>query len=63
MKEIQCYIDGGIFLMNLLYALHFKNIAACPLHCALNLFKERKIKKMLGMKRSETDSSRTSRYA
>lgn len=26
----QLYIDGGIYLMNLLYALHFFNIAACP---------------------------------
>src|SRR5690606_16865431 len=26
----QFYIDGGIFLMNLLYALHFYKIACCP---------------------------------
>ena len=26
----QFYIDGGIFLMNLLYALHFYKIANCP---------------------------------
>ena len=26
----QLYIDGGIYLMNLLYSLHFFNIAACP---------------------------------
>lgn len=49
----QLYIDGGIFLMNLLYSLHFYNIAACPLHCALNIFDELKIKKLLKMKQSE----------
>lgn len=26
----QCYIDGGLFLMNLLYSLHFYKIANCP---------------------------------
>lgn len=26
----QLYIDGGMFLMNMLYALHFYKIANCP---------------------------------
>jgi nitroreductase len=30
----QVYIDGGIYAMNLLYALHYKEIGACILNCS-----------------------------
>lgn len=33
-ERYQFYIDGGIYLMNLLYALHYYQIAACPAHWA-----------------------------
>jgi nitroreductase len=50
----QCYIDGGIYLLNLLYSLHFYNIAACPLHAAFQYKSEIKVRKLLKMKASET---------
>ncbi|NMC40998.1 MAG: nitroreductase family protein [Bacteroidales bacterium] len=43
----QMYTDGGIFLLNLLYSLHYHNIAACPLHAAFDSGKEIRIKRML----------------
>jgi nitroreductase len=49
----QLYIDGGIFLMNLLYALHFYNIAACPAHWGMNSGKDKKIAKQLSLDKSE----------
>lgn len=49
----QLYIDGGLFLMNLLYALHYYKIASCPAHWGLNIDSDRKIKMILGMKPSE----------
>jgi nitroreductase len=49
----QMYIDGGIFLMNLLYSLHFYKIAACPAHWGLNNDSDSKISKLLNMTDSE----------
>lgn len=49
----QLYIDGGIFLMNLLYSLHYYNIAACPAHWGMVHSKERKIHKLLNISNSE----------
>lgn len=49
----QFYIDGGIFLMNLLYALHYYKIAACPAHWAMNAHKDKKINKLLNIPESE----------
>lgn len=49
----QLYIDGGIFLMNLLYALHYYKIAACPAHWGLNIDSDRKAIKLLNMSKSE----------
>jgi nitroreductase len=49
----QFYIDGGIFLMNLLYALHFYKIGACPAHWGLKIDADKKIKNILNMKESE----------
>lgn len=49
----QPYIDGGIFSMNLLYSLHYKNIAACPLNADLDLKGEARVKNILNMKKSE----------
>jgi len=49
----QPYIDGGIFSMNLLYALHYNNIATCPLNADLTLDKEQQVKKITGMSETE----------
>lgn len=52
-ERYQHYIDGGIFLMNLLYALHFYKIGACPANWAKEISDEKKIKKILPIQESE----------
>jgi nitroreductase len=49
----QVYTDGGIYAMNLLYALHFKEIASCILNCSFDYKKEEEIKKDFKIKESE----------
>ncbi|WP_417620225.1 nitroreductase family protein [Oceanihabitans sediminis] len=49
----QLYIDGGIFLMNLLYALHYYKIGACPAHWGLNYQQDLDIQKVLNLSDSE----------
>lgn len=49
----QMYIDGGIFLMNLLYALHFYKIGACPAHWGFIGQQDKKIQKELNLTPSE----------
>ena len=43
------YIDGGIFAMNLLYALHYHHIGACPLNWSENVEKSRALNRFLGI--------------
>lgn len=43
------YIDGGIFAMNLLYALHFYQIGACALNCYLTPKQNRRMRKILDL--------------
>ncbi len=52
-EKNQPYIDGGIFLMNLLYSLHFYEIAACPAHWCLDIACDKKIRNLLNIKDSE----------
>jgi nitroreductase len=52
-EKNQVYVDGGIYTMNLLYALHFYGIATCPLNCSFSIIQEYKIRKKLGLKKSE----------
>ncbi|AWW32586.1 hypothetical protein DN752_21895 [Echinicola strongylocentroti] len=47
------YVDGGVFTMNLLYALHFYKIASCPLNCNLSPEKEKSLRKICGIPKSE----------
>jgi hypothetical protein len=47
------YVDGGIFVMNLLYALHYYGVAACPLNALLDSKKERKLQALLKYNVSE----------
>lgn len=52
-ERYQHYIDGGVFLMNLLYALHFYQIAACPANWAKETSDEKKIKRIIPIRKSE----------
>lgn len=47
------YLDGGIFTMNLLYALHYFKICACTLNAHLNIGKQAKLRKIVGMDKAE----------
>lgn len=47
------YIDGGIFAMNLLYALHYHHIGACPLNWSENVGRNKKLHQLLGISNHE----------
>lgn len=47
------YLDGGIFTMNLLYALHYYHICACTLNAHLSIKKQKKLREITGMKPAE----------
>lgn len=49
----QLYIDGGMFLMNLLYALHFHKIANCPIHWGKTVQEEKALEGVLTIPESE----------
>lgn len=49
----QFYIDGGMFLMNLLYALHFYKIANCPIHWGKTVQEEKGLESVLTIPESE----------
>jgi nitroreductase len=49
----QAFVDGGIYTMNLLYALHFNQIATCTLNCATNPKKDRKLHEICDISKSE----------
>jgi nitroreductase len=52
-ERFQVYIDGGIYAMNLLYALHANEIGACIMNCSFDYEKEQEIKRLSGIKESE----------
>lgn len=52
-ERYQMFIDGGLLLMNLLYALHYFKIGACPAHWAVNFTQDLRIRKILNLKKSE----------
>lgn len=52
-ERYQVYIDGGMYAMNLLYALHYCQIAACILNCSFDNTKEHEIRKLCKIKDSE----------
>ncbi len=41
------YVDGGIYVMNLLYALHYYKIAACTLNWFANAEDDKKLRELL----------------
>ena len=47
------YIDGGMYAMNLLYALHYENIAACIINCSNSKLKDIELRKLCKIKESE----------
>ena len=53
-ERYQHYIDGGIFLMSLLYGLHYVNLGACPLNNSVESIKDKEIREILNIKPWET---------
>jgi nitroreductase len=49
----QVFIDGGMYAMNLLYALHFEKISACILNCSTTPERDTKLQQLCGTKKSE----------
>lgn len=49
----QCFIDGGIFLMNLLYALHYFEIANCSANWAKEIDDDQALSALFGIPESE----------
>lgn len=49
----QLFIDGGIFLMNILYALHYYQIGACPAHWGHNSDRDKRLQKVINFPDSE----------
>lgn len=49
----QLYIDGGIYLMNLLYSLHYYKIACCPANWGKSIDMDNKIREKIKIKESE----------
>lgn len=49
----QAFIDGGIYAMNLLYSLHYKQIAACILNCSTTIEKDMKLRHLCNIVDSE----------
>jgi len=50
----QAFVDGGIFSMSLLYALHYQGLGVCSLNWATKPNKDKKLRKLLGLKESTT---------
>jgi nitroreductase len=49
----QAYIDGGLYAMSFLYALHYKGMGACPLHWMVPPERSSVLRLLLGIKDSE----------
>jgi nitroreductase len=49
----QCYVDGGLFAMNLLLSVHAHGIGACPLNFSKTYFSERAFKKIADIPSNE----------
>ena len=49
----QMFIDGGLFLMNLLYSLHFYKIANCPANWGKTISEEKLLEKFIKIPESE----------
>lgn len=49
----QGYIDGGIYLMSLVYALTYNGVATCILNAMFNIKREKEIRKAISLDESE----------
>jgi nitroreductase len=49
----QAFVDGGIYLMNLLYALHYYKVATCTLNCSVDSKMDAQFRKLCETKPSE----------
>ncbi len=47
------YVDGGIYAMNLLYALHYYGIVACTLNAHLTIEQRKQLQEFVGYSESE----------
>ena len=48
-----CYVNGGIFVMNLCYALHYLGVAHCILHWSVSPDVDREAHRLLGIPANE----------
>ena len=48
-----CYVNGGIFVLNLCYALHYLGVAHCILHWSVPPEADRRAHELLGIPRNE----------
>jgi nitroreductase len=49
----EAFVDGGMYAMNLLYALHYENIATCILNCSNSVDKDKRLRTLCDIKESE----------
>lgn len=49
----QCFVDGGLFSMSLMYALHSRGVGTCPLNWMVSPEQDRKLRKVASIKPSE----------
>lgn len=47
------FLDAGIFIMNLLYALHYNKVCACTLNAHMDKKQRKKLQQIIGYKDSE----------
>lgn len=52
-ERYQAYIDGGMFAMNVLYALHAYSIGCCILNCSNAPYKDKKLQKVCNINKNE----------
>lgn len=45
----QAYVDGGLFSMSLMYALHYQGLGTCALNWSADVRKDRRLKKVAGI--------------
>lgn len=49
----QGFVDGGLFAMTLMYALHYLGLGCCPLNWSAGRQKDRRLRALLGIPESE----------
>jgi len=53
-ERYQCWIDGGLVSMSLLYALHSVGLGACPLNCSFTEKRDRAFRRLVPTLESES---------